>query len=72
MLDPRLCLRVVKDSPPFRISEEGWGEFDMNITLSGLEKGGDHSITHDLNFQSNKYEAKHTVVSFPLFNSFRA
>lgn len=47
-------------SPPFRIEEEGWGEFDMQIVLSAPDK--DHSITHDLNFQSSKYESKHIIV----------
>ncbi|EZF25059.1 hypothetical protein H112_02556 [Trichophyton rubrum D6] len=47
-------------SPPFRIEEEGWGEFDMQIVLSAPDK--DHSITHDLNFQSSKYESKHVIT----------
>ena len=34
----------------------------MHIVLTAVEKGGDHTILHDLNFQSNKYEAKHTIV----------
>ena len=54
---------LVFSAPPFRITEEGWGEFDMTIVLSGVEKGGDHSIVHDLNFQSGRYEAKHVIVS---------
>jgi transcription initiation factor IIF auxiliary subunit len=49
--------------PPFRIEEKGWGEFDMTITLSTVHKGGEHTLEHDLNFQTEKYEAKHTVVS---------
>lgn len=49
--------------PPFRIEEEGWGEFDMEIVLTAAEKGGEHSLPHDLNFQSERYEAKHNVVS---------
>ena len=52
-------------NPPFRITEEGWGEFDMQIILTAVEKGGDHTIVHDLNFQSTQYEAKHVVVSEP-------
>lgn len=48
--------------PPFRIEEEGWGEFDMEIVLSSLEKGGDHSLAHDLNFQAERYEAKHQLT----------
>lgn len=50
--------------PPFRIEEEGWGEFDMEIILTATEKGGEHSLPHDLNFQSERYEAKHNVVSY--------
>ena len=48
--------------PPFRIREQGWGEFDMLITLTALEKGGDFPIQHDLNFQQERYESKHPVV----------
>lgn len=48
--------------PPFRIDEQGWGEFDMSITLSAVGKGGDHTLQHDLNFQSERYEAKHPVT----------
>ncbi|KAI9795425.1 MAG: hypothetical protein M1825_001463 [Sarcosagium campestre] len=49
-------------SPPFKIQEEGWGEFDMEIVLTAVERGGDHTIPHDLNFQDERYEAKHVVV----------
>lgn len=49
--------------PPFRIDEKGWGEFEMTIVLSGMHKGGDHTLDHDLNFQQERYEATHTVVS---------
>ena len=52
--------------PPFRISEEGWGEFDMNIVLTAAEKGGEHTIVHDLNFQQSQYEAKHPIVRLDL------
>ena len=52
-------------APPFRISEEGWGEFDMEIILTAIDKGGDYPLTHDLNFQSPRYEAKHTIVGSP-------
>lgn len=50
-------------TPPFRCAEEGWGEFDMNISLSLIGKGPDHSLSHDLNFQQEEYEATHKVVS---------
>ncbi|KAI5836833.1 yeats family-domain-containing protein [Morchella snyderi] len=53
--------RVLK-KPPFLLSEQGWGEFDMEIILHGVDKGGDHPIRHDLNFQKNKYESIHTVT----------
>lgn len=49
---------------PFKIAEEGWGEFDMVITLSAIDKGGDFPLMHDLNFQSEHYEAKHSIVGF--------
>ena len=48
--------------PPFRIDEQGWGEFDMSIVLTAAHKGGEHTLQHDLNFQSERYEAKHQVV----------
>lgn len=53
---------------PFLLSEQGWGEFDMEIVLHGVDKGGDHVVRHDLNFQKNKYESIHTIVS-RLFSS---
>jgi len=49
--------------PPFKIEEEGWGEFDMQIQLTTLHRGGDHTLSHDLNFAQERYESKHTVVS---------
>ncbi|EOD51147.1 YEATS domain-containing protein [Neofusicoccum parvum] len=63
-LHPSFEKRAVQSlkKPPFRIEEEGWGEFEMQIILSGVAKGGDHSIDHDLNFQTERYEAKHWIV----------
>ncbi|KAI9793852.1 MAG: hypothetical protein M1816_007104 [Peltula sp. TS41687] len=49
-------------SPPFEIKEEGWGEFDMEIILTAVEKGGDYPIKHDLNFQSEMYESQHVLT----------
>lgn len=40
----------------------------MEIVLSSMEKGGDHSLNHDLNFQSERYEAKHQLVSLYLIS----
>lgn len=54
------CLAFKK--PPFRIDEQGWGEFDMSIVLTAAHKGGEHTLQHDLNFQNERYEAKHQVV----------
>jgi hypothetical protein len=59
----RIDRETVIKKAPFRIDEKGWGEFDMTIVLTGVGKGGDHTLEHDLNFQSERYEAKHQVVS---------
>lgn len=48
--------------PPFHLKQEGWGEFEMQIILTAIDRGGDHTITHDLNFRSPRYEATHNVV----------
>lgn len=56
-------LAVAIKKVPFKIQEEGWGEFDMEIMLSAVDKGGDHTLAHDLNFQTERYEAKHPIVS---------
>ncbi|KFY15551.1 hypothetical protein V492_01915 [Pseudogymnoascus sp. VKM F-4246] len=50
-----------KDQPPFRCQNEGWGEFDLTIDLYAVEKGGKHTIAHDLNFAQPRYEAKHVI-----------
>lgn len=42
-------------NPPFRISEQGWGGFDVPITLTLVEKGGNIKINHDLNFYKDQY-----------------
>ena len=61
------CFPSVIKRPPFRIDEEGWGEFDMEIILAAIDKGGDHTVAHDLNFQAERYEAKHVLVSLWYF-----
>ncbi len=35
----------------------------MRITVTGIDKGGDHELLHDLNFQNDRYEADHKIVS---------
>jgi|SRR5579859_3159442 len=53
--------RVLK-RPPFKVEEEGWGEFDLGVTLHYVEKEGTKELTHDLNFQDSKYESPHKLV----------
>ena len=52
----------MRKSPPFHIEEDGWGEFELNIALTDIS-GKEHSIMHDLNFGSERYESKF-VISF--------
>lgn len=52
---------VVKKSPPFRIEEDGWGEFELEIFLTDLA-GKEHPIRHDLNFAEDRYDVKHVVA----------
>ena len=35
----------------------------MEIALTAIDKGGEHVLAHDLNFQTERYEAKHPIVS---------
>ena len=58
-------------TPPFRIQEEGWGEFDMLLVLTPKDKGAEITVAHDLNFQSEHYETKHPIVS-PYASSYYA
>lgn len=55
--------QVIK-TPPFKITEKGWGEFDMQIVLTpvGNPKGGEQTLNHDLNFQQEMYESTHSVT----------
>ena len=52
---------AVKKNPPFQIAEEGWGEFELQIGLTDLS-GKEHNISHDLNFQSERYESKFVIT----------
>lgn len=59
--------RVLK-LPPFSVSEQGWGEFDIPITvhISGVSgKAGDRRFNHDLNFLLPKYTNDH-VINIPV------
>jgi transcription initiation factor IIF auxiliary subunit len=48
--------------PPFKCTNEGWGEFEMTIDLFTTEKGGKQTIAHDLNFAAAQYENVHTLT----------
>ncbi|OQD74932.1 hypothetical protein PENDEC_c009G05964 [Penicillium decumbens] len=45
--------------PPFRITEEGWGEFEFQIEFTADKS---YFIQHDLNFALERYETKHTLT----------
>ncbi|QHS76607.1 TATA-binding protein-associated factor TAF14 [Saccharomyces paradoxus] len=51
--------------PPFRIEEQGWGGFPLDISVFLLEKAGERKIPHDLNFLQESYEVEH-VIQVPL------
>lgn len=42
----------------------------MTIVLTAAHKGGEHTLSHDLNFQSERYEAKHQVVCLAILSTF--
>ncbi|BFZ54130.1 transcription factor TFIIF complex subunit Tfg3 [Savitreella phatthalungensis] len=48
--------------PPFKITEEGWGEFEMHIVLHFAEGGGSQTLSHDLNFASDRYDKPHVLT----------
>lgn len=57
-------IRSVK-AAPFRVEEQGWGEFDIPITvhLVGLSgKQSERKFNHDLNFMQEKYTSDHVIT----------
>lgn len=57
-------IRSIK-TKPFRVEEQGWGEFDIPITihLVGLAgKQGERKFNHDLNFFQEKYTSDHVIT----------
>lgn len=52
---------LVFKKPPFRVSEDGWGEFELMIELKDLA-GKLHNIVHDLNFNNARYETKQIIT----------
>jgi hypothetical protein len=60
-----MCVLTVSAAfmePPFKCTNEGWGEFEMSIDLFTTEKGGKQTILHDLNFAAAQYENVHTMT----------
>lgn len=56
--------RTIK-THPFRVEEQGWGEFDIPIAihLAGLPgKQGERKFNHDLNFLKEKYTVDHVIT----------
>lgn len=49
------------NQPPFKCTNEGWGEFEMTVDMFTTEKGGKQTIAHDLNFAKPTYENVHTI-----------
>jgi transcription initiation factor IIF auxiliary subunit len=47
--------------PPFKCTNEGWGEFEMTIDVYTTEKGGKHTFVHDLNFAAPQYDVVHSI-----------
>ncbi|RLV96016.1 Transcription initiation factor TFIID subunit 14 [Spathaspora sp. JA1] len=63
-------IRTIKQAP-FRVEEQGWGEFDIPISIHilGLAgKTGERKFQHDLNFYQEKYVNDH-VISIPVSNT---
>jgi transcription initiation factor TFIID/TFIIF subunit len=54
-------LSIAVRKPPFKIEEDGWGEFELEMVLTDVS-GKDHAITHDLNFHNNRYEVKQVIT----------
>jgi transcription initiation factor IIF auxiliary subunit len=51
--------------PPFRLEEQGWGEFELKLVLHPLGRGAaDVTLMHDLNFLEERYESVRDVVCF--------
>lgn len=60
-------IRTIKQAP-FKVEEQGWGEFDIPISIhiSGLPgKSGERKFQHDLNFLLEKYVNDH-VINIPV------
>ncbi|KAK5073350.1 transcription factor TFIIF complex subunit Tfg3 [Exophiala xenobiotica] len=53
--------KQVLKNPPFRVAEDGWGEFELKIDLQDVQ-GKTHEFLHDLNFQNPRYEVKHVIT----------
>jgi len=54
--------KQTKKEPPFKLSEEGWGEFEMRLGLTPVGRGPEQFIPHDLNFGTPRYEVEHDLI----------
>jgi len=54
--------KQIKKEPPFKLSEEGWGEFEMSLGMVPVGKGTEQFINHDLNFGKERYEVIHDMI----------
>lgn len=50
---------------PFKIEEQGWGGFPLDISVFFLDKAGERKIPHDLNFLQEEYQVDH-VIQVPI------
>ncbi|KAJ1741823.1 transcription factor TFIIF complex subunit Tfg3 [Coemansia sp. RSA 989] len=49
--------------PPFKVEEEGWGEFDLVVIVHFINCQEPYRITHDLNFHVGEYyENKYPLI----------
>lgn len=49
---------------PWKVVEQGWGEFEMGVVLHYIDNSGSATFTHDLNFQSGETYSKPQTVTF--------
>lgn len=57
-------VRVLRQTP-FKVEEEGWGEFDIPISIHivGISgKSGERKFKHDLNFLQKRYVIDHVIT----------
>lgn len=48
--------------PPFRLDEQGWGEFDFKIVAKFIQNGGRATINHELSFSESAVAVDFTIM----------